>query len=90
VNPIMGDLPASRTVVARPFLNTGIDFAGPLIIKDGKTRNKRTIKAYVALFICFSTKAIHLELVGDLNTEFFGCTEEIFSAARTCRKHLLR
>jgi hypothetical protein len=25
VNPIMGDLPASRTVVARPFVNTGID-----------------------------------------------------------------
>ncbi|XP_033225734.1 uncharacterized protein LOC117178416 [Belonocnema kinseyi] len=36
--------------------------------------------AYVAVFICFATKAIHLELVGDLTTEsFIGCLKRFFS-----------
>ncbi|XP_063915837.1 uncharacterized protein LOC135131904 isoform X2 [Zophobas morio] len=46
VNPIMGDLPASRMVKERPFKNTGLDYAGPLFIRDGKTRNRRTVKSW--------------------------------------------
>ncbi|XP_063924137.1 uncharacterized protein LOC135138171 isoform X1 [Zophobas morio] len=71
VTPIMGDLPSVRITPARPFLNSGLDYAGPLIIKDGKTRNKKTLKAYIALFVCMSTKAVHLELVSELTTANF-------------------
>jgi hypothetical protein len=31
----------------------------------------KTVKAYVALFVCLATKAIHLELVGDYTAESF-------------------
>jgi hypothetical protein len=70
----MGDLPATRVQPSRPFINTGVDYAGPIIIKEGRGRGKRLAKSYVAVFVCFSTKAIHLELVSD-------CTSDSFLAA---------
>lgn len=69
---LMGDLPANRVIVAhKPFLNSGVDYAGPISIKEGFGRNRKFIKAYIALNICFNTKAIHLELVTRLDTESF-------------------
>jgi hypothetical protein len=67
----MGDLPVGRLQPARPFIKTGIDYAGPIYLKTGTSRSKQRVKAYIALFICFTTKAIHIELVGDLTTESF-------------------
>ena len=40
---------------------------------SSKGRGIRSSKGYVAVFVCLSTKAVHLELVGDLSTtSFFG------------------
>ncbi|UYV77734.1 hypothetical protein LAZ67_15002083 [Cordylochernes scorpioides] len=68
---IMGDLPIHRIIPSSPFSKTGIDFAGPFITKPNVIRTKVTLKSYIALFICFSTKAIHLEIVSDLSTLAF-------------------
>ncbi|GJQ75226.1 hypothetical protein Trydic_g9826 [Trypoxylus dichotomus] len=51
--------------------SVGIDFAGPLYNKASVTRTQKLVKSYVCLFICFVTKAVHIELVGDLTTENF-------------------
>lgn len=67
-NQLMGSLPSVRVTPARPFLNTGVDYAGPFSIKI--SRNK-TSTAYLSLFVCLATKAIHLELVSDLSTASF-------------------
>lgn len=64
----MGPLPEERITPAKPFTNTGIDFAGPFSMKL-KSTAKTTEKVYISLFICFATKAIHLEVVRDLTTE---------------------
>lgn len=69
--PIMGNLPSSRVVPSPPFHITGIDYAGPFTIKDRKGRGCKTSKSYLCLFICFTTKCVHLELVTDLSTETF-------------------
>lgn len=69
-NQIMGDLPKHRVEPLRAFLNTGIDFCGPVYVKRG-IRGQSHVKAYIAVFVCFATKAVHLELVGDLTTESF-------------------
>lgn len=68
---IMGDLPKERVTPTRAFLHSGVDFAGPFHITMSKGRGVRTQKAYISVFVCMSTKAIHLELVGDLTSEAF-------------------
>lgn len=67
----MGNLPASRITVARPFTTCGVDYAGPLTIRECKRRNARHTKAYICIFVCFATKAIHIELVSDLTSDSF-------------------
>ena len=67
--PVSGhDLPESRVDDGPPFINTGIDFAGPLFISD---RNNANRKAYICLFTCASTRAVHLELVDKLDVTSF-------------------
>lgn len=70
-HPVMGMLPKNRVQPMPPFHVTGIDYAGPFILKDRQGRGARLSKCYVSLFICFTTKAIHLELVSDLTKDSF-------------------
>ncbi|XP_058809930.1 uncharacterized protein LOC131675101 [Phymastichus coffea] len=67
----MAPLPPARVTPSRPFAKCGVDYAGPFSLCRSKGRGVPTIKGYVALFVCMSTKAIHLELVGDLTTASF-------------------
>ncbi|XP_055584910.1 uncharacterized protein LOC129737771 [Uranotaenia lowii] len=65
-----GQLPFHRTAPSRPFSIAGVDYAGPLYLKPVHKRAAPQ-KAYVCLFVCFSTKAVHIELVSDLTTPAF-------------------
>lgn len=71
VQPIMGDLPSDHVEPARPFLKCGVDFAGPSFIKSSLLRKAPLIKSYACVFVCFATKAVHIELVSDLTTQSF-------------------
>jgi hypothetical protein len=79
---LMGELPPPRVQPSRPFLTTGIDYAGPISLKLGTTRSKITTKGYIAIFVCFATKAIHIELVTSLTTEAFLAALRRFIARR--------
>ena len=68
---LMGELPSSRVQPARPFLTTGVDYAGPIVLRLGSNRSKQTTKGYIAIFVCFVTKAVHIEVVTSLTTEAF-------------------
>ncbi|XP_058456473.1 uncharacterized protein LOC131433883 [Malaya genurostris] len=70
LNQFMGDLPSYRVTPAEVFAKTGVDYAGPFMLKDSG-RKPRVYKAYVAVFICMVVKAVHLELVTDLRAETF-------------------
>ncbi len=65
--PPMAQLPETRVTRANPFQHTGVDYFGPITIKT--TAEHR--KVWVALFSCFVTRAVHLEVVSDLTTEQF-------------------
>lgn len=78
----MGDLPAARINIARPFSNSGVDYAGPINIKTSKGRSPKTTKAYIAIFVCLAVKAVHIELVSDMTTESFLAAFRRFAARR--------
>ncbi|XP_023313216.1 uncharacterized protein LOC111691290 isoform X1 [Anoplophora glabripennis] len=84
----MGNLPEYRLKPTRPFLISGVDFAGPFLIKDGKLRNRKFIKAYLCLFVCFATKAVHLEIAGDLTTDCFLNVLKRFVSRRGLCQHM--
>ncbi|XP_008189981.1 uncharacterized protein LOC103311920 [Acyrthosiphon pisum] len=71
VQPIMGDLPRDRVTPSRPFSRCGIDFAGPIMIKTSLRRKAACSKGYIGIFVCFATKAFHIELISDLTTKTF-------------------
>lgn len=68
---LMGSLPPSRCTPTRPFLHTGVDYAGPINIRTTKGRGHRSYKGYLCLFVCMSTRAVHLEVVSDMTTQAF-------------------
>lgn len=77
---LMGQLPQVRTTAARPFLNVGVDYCGPFFIRDRIRRNAKLYKAYVAIFVCMCTKAVHIELVEDMTAEsFIGALKRLIS-----------
>ena len=69
--PIMGQLPMERITPDAVFDKVGIDYAGPIYIKQGSVRKPTILKAYVCVFVSLSVKAVHLELVSDLTTDAF-------------------
>ncbi|GBP64868.1 hypothetical protein EVAR_89947_1 [Eumeta japonica] len=66
--PLMADLRSYRVQEAKTFCHTGIDYAGPLYIIPYRRRGVQKLKAYVCLFVCLVTKAVHIELASDLNS----------------------
>lgn len=79
---IMGDLPEARVTPSRPFIRSGVDFAGPVYVLSSKGRGAKTSKAYICIFVCMSVKAIHLELVSELTADAFIAAFKRFVARR--------
>ncbi|XP_075156671.1 uncharacterized protein LOC142229953 [Haematobia irritans] len=68
---LMADLPQERVKFSLPFTYTGVDFAGPFTIKSSPLKNAKLLKGYAAVFVCFSTRSVHLETCSDLSTDAF-------------------
>ena len=60
-------LPDFRSTFSRCFDATGVDFAGPMLVKT----NEGVSKAYFAIFTCAAVRAVHLELVPNLSVLSF-------------------
>lgn len=87
ITPIMGDLPNVRLAPSRPFTICGTDFAGPFSIRSLASRKAIHSKAYLCIFICFSTKAVHLEVVSNLTTDaFISCLKRFLSRRGYCKE----
>uniref|UniRef100_A0A914Y2H1 Integrase catalytic domain-containing protein n=1 Tax=Panagrolaimus superbus TaxID=310955 RepID=A0A914Y2H1_9BILA len=76
--PAMPALPTERIQAFAPFLHTGLDYAGPFMIKQGA----ENVKCWLILFTCLSTRAIHLETVTGLDSYNFILAFDRFVARR--------
>jgi len=47
----MGLLPSARTMPSPPFIITGVDFSGPLVLCRGHTRKPVLVKCCVVIFV---------------------------------------
>lgn len=82
VFPKMADLPAARINPSPPFEKTGLDYAGPFQVKIHTLRRAQTVKAYLCIFVCFATKAVHIEVASDLTADTFTAALTRFIARR--------
>ena len=67
----MGNLPHARVNPSYPFSHVGIDYAGPIKIRASSGRGIKSCKAYIVVFVCLSTKAVHLDLSSSYDTKHF-------------------
>ena len=69
--PLPSPLQAEQVKWVQPFSNVDVDHTGSFAIRDPQGRKT---KAYICLFVCTTTRAVHLEVVDNLtNTSFIMC-----------------
>ena len=78
-NPPVGPLPDDRTKGTTPFEVIGVDYMGPMTYK---VSTKKEGKAYILLYSCSLTRAVHLELMQTLETQDFLKSFKAFIARR--------
>ncbi|XP_055308594.1 uncharacterized protein LOC129572614 [Sitodiplosis mosellana] len=89
MHQFMADLPEKRVNISeKPFINTAVDYTGAIQVKLMNGRTYKTKKAYIAIFVCMSTKAIHVEVVTDMTAEAFIAAYRRFVSRRGIVKNL--
>lgn len=68
-------LPVERVRSAAVFETTGVDLAGPLLLRDKQ-------KVWIVLYTCAVYRAVHLDLVTALSAEGFALSFRRFIARR--------
>ena len=84
-SPESPPLPHARTQEGRPFEVTSVDFTGALYVRD----HGNETKAYICLFTCGLSRAIHLEVVRDLSVDTFMQAFRRFAARKSLPRLLL-
>ena len=79
----MGQVPPVRLhVQARAFQFSGVDYAGPMNVRLASGRGHRSHKCYIALFVCMTTRACHIELVENYTSAAFLAAFDCFCNRR--------
>ena len=78
-------LPKVRVTESPPFTVTGVDFTGALYVKAEEEEKK----VYICLFTCAATRAVHLEVVGDLTVETFLLAFRRFASRKSLPRRMI-
>lgn len=65
--PLFPPFPADRLKITPPFFYTGTDYFGPITT----CIQNAIVKVYVVIFTCFLSRAVHLDIAGDLSGKQF-------------------
>ena len=77
--PPPSNLPEYRLSDDFAFSRCGIDFEGPLFVRDIFSKDVTMYKVYIALFTCTSSRAVHLDFVPSLQVQpFIRCLHRFF------------
>ena len=69
LRPKIGALPSERVNPALAFTDVGLDFTGPIYLKNEEIVRMR--KSYICIFTCTHSRMVHFELVNNMTTEEF-------------------
>lgn len=82
---LMGDLPKEKVTPCKPFTYTGVDYAGPIELKEYLKTTIRTKKAWIAIFVCLQTRAVYIDIVTDLTSAaFISCFKRFVGRKGKC------
>lgn len=75
----MADLPSARLQLHKPaFHSTGVDCFGPMPVKEGRRQEKR----WGVIFKCLTTRAVHLDLLRNMDADAYLIALRWFIARR--------
>lgn len=86
---MMADLPAERVQPGKAFVHSGVDYAGPIEIRQLDKKNEEIIKTkcWIAIFVCLKTRAVHIDVVNELSSvAFIACYERFIARRGRCEK----
>ena len=63
----MSDLPKERCCEAAPFTHFGVEMFEPFIIRQRRS----SLKRYCAVFTCFTSRAVHIDVTCTMETDSF-------------------
>ena len=80
----MASLPVDRIGEVPPFTNTGLDVFGHFLVTDKKCtrRTKGEQKYWAVIYVCLTSRAVHIELIPSLDTNAFRNSLQRFIALR--------
>lgn len=78
----MAPLPAVCVTPARPFAESGLDYAGPFLLRASPERGIKAYKGCMTVFVCMVTRAVHIEVVSDFTTPTFLLAFRRFTSRR--------
>ena len=65
--PKITNLPKHRVNFIRPYTHVGVDFTGEINLREQK--GDKFKKMYILIFTCLQIRAVHIELVPDMDTK---------------------
>ena len=85
MRPKIGALPSERVNPALAFTDVGLDFTGPIYLKNEEIVRMR--KSYICIFTCTHSRMVHFELVNNMTTEeFLAALRRMVHSRRWCKK----
>ena len=84
-SPVTCDLPEFRVGANRAFETAGVDFCGPVYLKDMYAKDDDKMrKAYIVITTCATTRMVHFEVTPDLTTAAYVRSQMRFISRRGC------